>query len=614
MLQDSAIKECCGVRAAFYARVSSDQQAAAGTIESQVAALEERVTADGVNVTQDLRFIEEGHTGSSLVRPQLERLRDLASSGAIDRLYLLCPDRLARKHSIQMVLIDELERCGVELVFLNHESKDTPEDRLMVNMQGVFAEYERTKIMERSRRGKLHAARRGTVSVLGNAPYGYRYVSAVAGAPARYDVQPEQAAVMHEVFQWIAEEHLSIAQAVKRLENKGVLSPSGRPRWDRTTLWGLLKNPAYKGQAAFGKTRMGPMRSRLRAARGCPDFPRHGQSAYDTPASEWIGIPVPAIVDEALFDAVAEQLMENRKRQRERCSGARYLLQGLLVCGCCHYAFYARGNRMRKDRRHCYAYYRCSGTESSRFGGQRRCDNNPLKQEALDKAVWDDVHSLLADPKRIEQELARRLDCDAAEPEHQADKKLQARIDAVRRGMSALIDAYQDGLLMKGELEPRLKSAREQLARLEAELKSARDRQQQSRELRGVVDNLQLFALQVSAGLDNADWETKREVIRTLVKRIEIDKTQVNVIYRVDVRPFAVGPNRGRSHYCWRRVDAAGRSVQSARRWEGQLSSPPAVLRRPFSSSSRRRAAGTIAHKSMASPTLRQQVSEINYP
>jgi len=185
MLQDSAIKECCDVRAAFYARVSSDQQAAAGTIESQVAALEERVAADGVNVTPDLRFIEEGHTGSSLVRPQLERLRDLASSGAIDRLYLLCPDRLARKHSIQMVLIDELERCGVELVFLNHESKGTPEDRLMVNMQGVFAEYERTKIMERSRRGKLHAARRGAVSVLGNAPYGYRYVPAVAGAVRR---------------------------------------------------------------------------------------------------------------------------------------------------------------------------------------------------------------------------------------------------------------------------------------------------------------------------------------------------------------------------------------------------------------------------------------------
>jgi len=237
---------------------------------------------------------------------------------------------------------------------------------------------------------------------------------------------------------------------------------------------------------------------------------------------------------------------------------------------------------MRKDRRHCYAYYRCSGTESSRFGGQRRCDNNPLKQEALDKAVWDDVHSLLADPKRIEQELARRLDSDAAEPEHQADKKLQARIDAVRRGMSALIDAYQDGLLMKGELEPRLKLAREKLARLEAELTSARDRQQQSRELRGAVDNLQLFALQVSAGLDNADWGTRREVIRTLVKRIEIDKTQVNVIYRVDVRPFAVGPNRGRSHYCWGRVYTPGRSVRSARRWERHFILMPAVLRRPY--------------------------------
>src|SRR6478735_82068 len=129
------------VRAAFYARVSSDQQAEAGTIGSQVAALEQRAAADGVPIEPSMRFVDEGHSGSTLIRPALEKLRDLASSGAIDRLYVFCPDRLSRKHAHQILLIEELQRCGVELVFLDHESRNTPEDRLLVHVQGVVAEY-----------------------------------------------------------------------------------------------------------------------------------------------------------------------------------------------------------------------------------------------------------------------------------------------------------------------------------------------------------------------------------------------------------------------------------------------------------------------------------------
>src|SRR5580658_2530638 len=161
MLQSNSIENNQSLRAGFYARVSTAEQAKYGTIESQVAALEERAAADKVAIKPEMRFNDNGRTASTLVRPELERLRDLASADGIDRLYLLCPDRLARKYSHQMLLIDELEQCGVELVFLDHESEDTPEDKMRVQMQGVFAEYERAKIMERCRRGKLHLARRG---------------------------------------------------------------------------------------------------------------------------------------------------------------------------------------------------------------------------------------------------------------------------------------------------------------------------------------------------------------------------------------------------------------------------------------------------------------------
>src|SRR5580704_3167611 len=405
-MQGDSIENNPSFRAAFYARVSSDQQAESGTIGSQVAALERRAAGDQVRIEAQMRFIDEGHSGSTLVRPALEKLRDLASSDTIDRLYVLCPDRLSRKHSHQMLLIDELEHCGVELVFLDHESRNTPEDRLLVHVQGVVAEYEREKMMERCRRGKLHLARQGVPSVLSAAPYGYRYVPATAGVSAQYNVHLEHAAVVRDLFQWIGIERLSIYGACKRLENKGILSPRGHKRWDRSTVWGMLRNTAYKGKAAFGKTRLGPMRQRLRGARGRSDLPPNGQSSYDTPEQDWIRIAVPAIVEEGLFDAVGEQLKENQKRCRQRGVASRHLLQGLVVCKCCRYAFYGRANPGNKR----YVYYRCSGTESGRFGGHRLCDNKPVPKDALDQAVWNDVRSLLADPARIEEELNRRLE------------------------------------------------------------------------------------------------------------------------------------------------------------------------------------------------------------
>ena len=153
-------------RAAIYARVSSDQQVQAGTIASQIEALEERLTKEDLKLEAESCYIDDGYTGATFIRPALERLRDAAAAGAIDRIYVHSPDRLARKYAYQVLLVDELEQCGVEVVFLNRQLGQSPEDDLLLQVQGMIAEYERAKILERSRRGKLHAARRGLVNVL----------------------------------------------------------------------------------------------------------------------------------------------------------------------------------------------------------------------------------------------------------------------------------------------------------------------------------------------------------------------------------------------------------------------------------------------------------------
>src|SRR5689334_11973397 len=240
--------------AAIYARVSSEQQAQQQTIASQVEALRQRVRDDGLTLPEELCFLDEGHSGTTLLRPALERLRDQAAAGAIDRLYVHSPDRLARKYAYQVLLLDELKRCGVEVVFLDRQIGRSPEEDLLLQVQGMVAEYERAKILERSRRGKLHAARRGSVNVLGGAPYGYRYVGRrEGGGEASYQVVEDEARVVRQVFAWVGRDRCSIGEVCRRLKQQGPPSPKGKGHWDRASVWGLLKNPAYQGVAAFSK-------------------------------------------------------------------------------------------------------------------------------------------------------------------------------------------------------------------------------------------------------------------------------------------------------------------------------------------------------------------------
>lgn len=550
-------------RVGIYARVSSKQQAEDGTIGSQLAALRERVAQDGCSLAEELVFIDEGYSGATLVRPGLEKLRDLVVLQGLDCLYVLSPDRLARKYAYQVLLIDEFQRAGVAVVFLNRELGATPEDELLLQVQGIVAEYERAKILERSRRGKRHAAQSGDVAVLSGAPYGYRYISKeVGGGQARYEIVPEEARVVRQIFQWVGVERTSIGEVCRRLQQAEVRTRTGKTAWDRSVVWGMLKNPAYKGLAAFGKTRAGPLRPRLRPQRGHLPQPRRPVSTVDVPAEEWIFIPVPAIVTAALFDAVQAQLQENRQRARQRQRGARYLLQGLLVCAQCQYAYYGKAvsNKSARGQKRDYAYYRCIGTDAYRFAGERVCGNMQVRTDMLDLLVWQEVCALLADPQRLAQEYQRRL-----QAPNRADEELtaiQAQIVKVRKGIARLIDGYAEGFIEKREFEPRIRRLRQRLTGLQTQSQRLTDELARQAELRLVITRLEDFAVKVRDGLDEADWLTKRELIRTLVKRVEIGKEQVDVVFRVTPVPFNLSPDGGSLQHCRRGNDPALRRAR----------------------------------------------------
>src|SRR3954466_13785151 len=199
-------------RAAIYARVSSDQQAERQTIASQVSDLLARAATEGRDIGEEFRFLDDGQSGASLVRPALERLRDLVAMAAIDVTYVHAPDRLARSYAHQAVLVEEFARAGADVVILNRPIGQTPEDTLLLQLQGMFAEYERTRMIERSRRGKRHLAQAGVVSVLTQAPYGYRYVGREAGGgTARFEVAEDKAEVVRRIFHWVGQERVSLS-------------------------------------------------------------------------------------------------------------------------------------------------------------------------------------------------------------------------------------------------------------------------------------------------------------------------------------------------------------------------------------------------------------------
>jgi len=538
---------------ALYARVSSEQQAEAGTIESQIAVLRERISQDGYHLSDDWTFVDEGYSGATLIRPALERLRDQAVLHGLDRLYVLSPDRLARKYAYQVLLIEEFRRSGVEVVFLNRAVGQTPEDNLLLQMEGMIAEYERAQILERSRRGKRHAAQSGEVGVLCGAPYGYRYIPKQdAGGQAQYEVIPEQAQIIRQMFRWLGVERVSLGEVQRRLKQAGIPSPQGKITWDRSTICGLLKNPAYQGTAAFGKTRSGPLRHRLRAQRGRLLQPRRAHSIFDQPSEEWMLIPVPALVEEGLFEAVQHQLQENRHRARQRQRGARYLLQGLLVCAQCGYAYYGKpvSQKSAKGKKRDYAYYRCIGSDAYRFGGERICDNLQLRTDRLEQTVWEEVCALLRDQQRLQQEYQRRLNSPKLQDPNLA--VLQAQRSKIQQGMARLIDSYAEGFVQKAEFEPRITRLRQRLTALEEQAQHLQDQENLQLEFQTVIRRLEEFGEKVNDQLAQADWPMRRELIRLLVKRVEIGKDEIKVVFRIPPDPNELDPTMQNMQHCWR--------------------------------------------------------------
>ena len=298
----------------------------------------------------------------------------------------------------------------------------------------------------------------------------------------------------------------------------------------------MLQNPAYMGRAAFGKTKADKLKPRVRPQKHSAETPKKPYSTQRTDRDTWIEIPVPPIVSEELFQAVQHQLDENRKRARIGRRGACYLLQGLTVCGHCHYAYYGKkiSPATAKGKRQ-YAYYRCTGTDAYRFAGERICDNKQVRTQRLDDVVWGQVSAAIKNPKRLKKEYENRLTRMEDNAQELFDTKaLREQKVQLEKGKSRLIDSYASSIIDKGEFEPKIKNLKQKLAQIDGQIEQSAKTESAQYELFLVIDRLEEFSKKLDVTLDTVDFNTKREIIRALVKRVEIYKEEVVVVFRID--------------------------------------------------------------------------------
>lgn len=382
--------------AAFYARVSTERQEKEATIESQIDELEKKIKDDGNVLGENLRFIDNGWSGDLLARPALDQMRDSASKKEFEILYVWDRDRIARRYAYQEIILEEIENSRIQLIDLHSSEAKTPEDKILLGFKGLFAEYEKTKIAERMRRGKLFKARNGKI-VLGPGPYGYKYILKSKDNEGYLEINEEEASIVRLIFNWIGNEGLSIRAVIKRLYDLKITprkSKSGH--WGNSTLCRLLRNKAYVGTVFYNKSQA----VEPKTPQTHEKYKRIRKSSRVARSKEdWIAISVPSIIDEELFDKTQEQLKINALHS-PRNKKHDYLLSGLIYCDC--------GSRMGCEGGEKNYYYRCQN-RLKRYPLPPDCSASGLNTGRIDDIVWNKLKEFFQNHKLLEAQAARWL-------------------------------------------------------------------------------------------------------------------------------------------------------------------------------------------------------------
>ena len=519
---------------ALYARVSTPHQQQERTIASQLQALHQYITQQGWSLLPEHEYLDEGISGSRLDRPALDRLRDAAQRGEFDAVVVVSPDRLARHYAHQWLLVEELDKLQVQLIFLENPFGDSPQGKLLTQMQGMLAEYERAQILERTRRGRLDKARRGVYMPWAYRCYGYRYLPKRYDSPPQVLMEPTQAEVIHEMYRLLVDEQRSCRQIAKHLNATHTPTPSGRNGvWLPGVVRNILSNRIYIGEARYNYRQS--VAPRYRTSHRAPARGDKTGRRYRAEA-EWVWSEAPALISRELFDKAPRQLQRNAalSLRHYQPTSARYLLRRLVTCGEC--GLRLNGSRQRTTYQHTtyeYLYYACSGANPLTRGRVQPCPARRVRAERLDAVVWHALTELLRHP-----DVIPRLHQSGVEAHDQQASSLQAQHEGLRtrqqrleRQSQRLVDAYQHAIISLEELRSRRQAITSELRQLEQERQRLARSQQQQMHWHQIIKHAEHFRQLLGTNLEALSFEDRQVVVQCLISRVVVTGEQVDIYY-----------------------------------------------------------------------------------
>lgn len=509
-MQNSAPAQ--NIRAAIYARVSSEEQREGHTIDSQVAELERFASEKNWQIAGVYK--DDGWSGSLLARPELDRLRDDASRGLFDLVLLNDVDRLARDVAHLGIVKRNLESYGVEVVFRKLPAEKSPTYNLMVNILGSFAEFEREMIADRTRRGRRHKVEMRQ-QFLGTLPaYGYRYVSKdkSSGNGGQLLIVPEEAAVIRQMYQWVSEEGISARKVVERLNERAILPRIGK-LWAKSSVIRILRNEMYAGVWYYNKHYgCQPMRSKQKD--------RYRQALKSSnrlrPREEWLPVILPEqlrIIERSQWKQVQTRLTSNITFS-PRNTKHFYLLRGLLTCGGCSAAFVGTPC-------HGKFYYRCS----------KACRKLPtIKENRLDEVVWSAIEEAVLNPAIINEQVAKYREREAANARQLYNESAQIERDSMKLANeeTRVLEAYRMGILSPSQLRQKL----EKVNLRKSALRNGRvhlAEQSKQPTLQTIKKSVTDYCRQAAERFKSFTPEERQQFLRLIIDRVIFERDQVRI-------------------------------------------------------------------------------------
>jgi len=518
------------MRAAIYARVSTETQEKEHTIGSQLEALRAYAVQNEMQVVEE--FTDEGYSGARLDRPALDRMRNLAEGHGFEVLLTYCTDRLARRFVLQALILDELERLGVKIIFLEGGAADDPHSKLMHQITSAVAEFERAKIGERNRRGRLYRARCGEL-VAPDITFGYRRIKRRDGVAAHAEIEETEALVVRRIFDAYVNRGLTVRQIAKRLTLERIPTPREGREWSWSVVNRVLHEEAYIGTYYYNRHKCLPIE-------GIYGQKKQRYQYILRPKEEWIPISVPPIIDLATFHAAAGRAQVNQIFSPRNLQNDGYLLRRLVRCGRCGYSCASVADTGQRK------YYRCHGRMNT-FLPAERCKQQGVHADVLDKLVWEEVSTRLQDPTLVleayQEHRAQRRQSATENPATEQHERLQAQIKFADKELSRLLDAYQSGAIELAELQQRRQLVNAKMEMLEREKELLEKAAAEQRKEADLKASLEEFATVVSSNLEHIAFEQKQKLLRIVLDKVMVKDWRVEVHYNIPLPQPAPQPD-----------------------------------------------------------------------